>query len=421
MKYTEKLLTRSKEHLMNVRYANLEGTNREIGRKLAEMIIKNHSNSNEATKSDDISMSKQRMNYFTHNYPLIVERAKGVADSFGIDYENPLYDCFSLPYNNLDMSKEFGCSSIYFSPASTNANTGILSRNYDFVRGSNFELFGLQIPEEMKNVRPIMGDPYILKIYPEDGGYASLYISAFEHLSGVLDGINSEGLMICVNGDEIAMAKNSNQRITNVGVGFNELQSMRYLLDNCASVEEAKRALLQNKHYFTNIPCHYLIADREGNSFVFEFSPDRSNAQVIENKGKYQLLTNHPLSQFSERKIVRFFLKTFPEKFSLVKTGTSSFQRYKQLEVFLKGNNKKYTKEFIKKTNSEVTTSKVAEWIPDIYRKEVVNQPGFSRTLWHSLYDGNERSLEVKFYLKENQKENGNFDETFSEYYKFEL
>ena len=105
---------------MNVRYANLEGTNREIGRKLAEMIIKNHSNSNEATKSDDISMSKQRMNYFTHNYPLIVERAKGVADSFGIDYENPLYDCFSLPYNNLDMSKEFGCSSIYFSPASTN-------------------------------------------------------------------------------------------------------------------------------------------------------------------------------------------------------------------------------------------------------------------------------------------------------------
>ena len=61
---------------MNVRYANLEGSNIEIGRKLAEMISKNHSNSNEATKSDDISISKNRMDYFAHNNHLKVERSK---------------------------------------------------------------------------------------------------------------------------------------------------------------------------------------------------------------------------------------------------------------------------------------------------------------------------------------------------------
>ena len=142
---------------------------------------------------------------------------------------------------------------------------------------------------------------------------------------------------------------------------------------------------------------------------------------MIDNKGKYQLLTNHPLSKFSGRKIMRFLQKAFPDKFSLVETGTSSFQRYKQLEVFLEEKNNKYSKEFIKQANSEVTTSKVAEWIPDNFREEVVNKPGFSRTLWHSIYDGNERSLEVKFYLKEKQRENGNFDEAFSEYYRFEL
>ncbi len=58
------MLIKSKEHLMNVRYANLEGTNIEIGRKLAEMIIKNHPNSNEVTKMDDLSIYKQRLEYF---------------------------------------------------------------------------------------------------------------------------------------------------------------------------------------------------------------------------------------------------------------------------------------------------------------------------------------------------------------------
>ena len=43
--------------------------------------------------------------------------------------------------------------------------------------------------------------------HPEDIGYASLAIHAFDTLSGTLDGLNSVGLVVSIMADEEAIAE----------------------------------------------------------------------------------------------------------------------------------------------------------------------------------------------------------------------
>ena len=47
---------------------------------------------------------------------------------------------------------------------------------------------------------------------------------------------------------------------------------LRMLLDTCATVAQAKEALLMTKQYYYAVPVHYLIADRHGEAFVWECS-----------------------------------------------------------------------------------------------------------------------------------------------------
>jgi penicillin V acylase-like amidase (Ntn superfamily) len=47
---------------------------------------------------------------------------------------------------------------------------------------------------------------------------------------------------------------------------------MRWLLDTCDSADQARQALLAVKQYYFMAPCHYIVADRAGDSFVYENS-----------------------------------------------------------------------------------------------------------------------------------------------------
>ncbi len=57
---------------------------------------------------------------------------------------------------------------------------------------------------------------------------------------------------------------------------------VRYLLDTCATVDEAQQALLLAKHYYFFTPCHFVVADRTGRSFVWEHSPRRNHEVIVE-------------------------------------------------------------------------------------------------------------------------------------------
>ncbi len=161
-------------------------------------------------------------------------------------------------------------------------------------------------------------------------------------------------------------------------VGMHELMGMRYLLDNCKNVEEAKEALLSLKHYYSFIPCHYIIGDRSGKSFIFEFSPTRNRNYIIDGDGP-QCVTNHLV--FHHQKV-----EEFPE------TDLNwSMRRYKMLDESIKAK-EKFTLEEIAAINAQVA---VPTYIPE--------NPEFApgRTLWYAQYDLDNLTLTVKFYLDE--------------------
>ncbi|MGW8325290.1 MAG: carcinine hydrolase/isopenicillin-N N-acyltransferase family protein, partial [Desulfobacterales bacterium] len=54
--------------------------------------------------------------------------------------------------------------------------------------------------------------------------------------------------------------------------GFNEFLPIQYLLDTCSTAGDAAKVLNKMEHYHVAIPVHLLIADKHGDSFVFEYS-----------------------------------------------------------------------------------------------------------------------------------------------------
>jgi hypothetical protein len=267
-----------------------------------------------------------------------------------------------------------GCSVVYYPPSLTATGSSVVSRNYDFSTGT---LMGDWPPagELAATARP-----YIIEMYP-DKGYASLAICAYDLLSGVMDGINSEGLTVALLADDELMSKFPMEPAGTDAVGLGVVQMLRMLLDNCATVEEAKETLLLTKHYYEIVPVHYLVADRHGKSFVWEFSQTRNREHVIENAGKPLVTTNFSLHRHLDGQ------------------GPPSGQkakdicpRYCALAERLAGQPGKLTLDFIKETH------KTADMVVPS-AKGAPRPP--NRTLWHALYVPEERKVQVSFYLRD--------------------
>jgi hypothetical protein len=413
VEFNETVILDKDKGFMTVRYLVMRGPNFEIGRKLGEIAMNRHGITRDHLLSLDPVVTSGRKRYFELNYPIHLERSRGAAYALGIDPADHAYDPTALPYNQ-EMPSEtspLGCSVVYYPPATTKNGHGLLSRNFDFPKGTLAEVLGIGDSEE-RDTRPMMADPYVIELYPEDSGYASLCLFSFDLLSGVLDGINSEGLAVSVNGDEVAMSRGSEPNVR--GVGLNELQGMRLLLDTCATVEEAKQTLLCNKHFYSFMPCHYVIADRHGKAFVYEPSLARNNEYFIEATDNPMIVTNHPLYVYQS-------IAEFPEETGPLEAGTSSFERYMRLVDLITDAEKPYTIDTLKEINAGVSVSSVVSWVSEDKRQEYGAATGMSRTLWHCVYDCVARSLDIKFYLGDQPGDRGNFSERYSDYFWFVL
>lgn len=362
--YEEKIVAGSPDHFMMVRHVVLKGSNYAIGKKMGEMVSKNQDSG--PVPSEARRRNRVQHEYMAENYPILYERMKGLADAFGVSIDDYTYDLSGLPQFHLFRT---GCSAVFYPGDFTEAGHGIMSRNFDFTAGT------ITGRRPQGNQMPALARPYIFEIYP-DRGYASISICAFELLGGVLDGINSEGLTVAIFADDETASELGLH--PSQSIGLHELQSMRYLLDNCRNVEEAKDAMLYHKHYYSFVPCHYLIADADGNSFIFEFSPFRNGTSIIEGDGP-QCITNHPISEYES-------IEDLPEESQI-----STYERYRTLSRATEAKDS-YSLEEIVSINSSVA-------IPPTVSGNETYAPG--RTLWHSIYDVDERSLRVKFYLGE--------------------
>jgi hypothetical protein len=219
-------------------------------------------------------------------------------------------------------------------------------------------------------------------MYPERG-YASLAVYSYDMLSGVLDGINSEGLTVALLADDELSKRFRMEPAGWDAVGPGVVQVLRLLLDTCASVEEAKEALLTNKQYYEIGQVHYLVADRHGKAFVWEYSHAHNREYIVENPGKPLVTTNFSLHSYLE-----------DGKPPSSKGAKKACPRYCTLTDKLSGRQDKLTVDQVKETHKLVdmtqTPPKASPWAP-------------SRTLWHALYSPEMRSMQISFYLRDEQ------------------
>jgi len=422
VKIHEKALPGLEDSFLTVRHTSIRGTNREIGRALAAIAVERHGLSPDELAVADETITRARRTYFAGRFPILMERAGGAAQKLGLDPEDECFDTAGLPYNfdippeNAGPSAVHGCSTVYYPPGSTSTGRGCLSRNYDFPKGSLYDISGIDPPDGSSPPRSLMSDPYILELHPSDGGYASIAVTCFDLLSGALEGINSEGLVVALNGDEIAAADMEAGSLAPglPRVGLHELECVRLLLDTCATAFEAKEALAKNRHYPIFMPSHYMIADRFGASFVFEYSFEDEKEFFIEGSGEIQAVFNHPLRIFDSP-------DTFPGGSMFTDVPTSSFERSRIFTGMLASGTKPFDAEAVRRMADEVAVSRVVARIPPELRSLITASSGLARTLWHSLYDQESRRIEIRFFTGDAPDDEGGFLERYTDYNDFTL
>jgi hypothetical protein len=357
----------SEHDFMIARHLVLSGSNEAIGRALAE-IARDRYHVVPAASRDALRTRVQRR-YFEKNDPILYERMRGVAAAFGKRVDDDECNFSGLDYGHL----AGGCSVIHL-PAGVMANgESLVSRDYDFTTGA----FG--------GARPRPGQlaatarPYVIEMYP-DRGYPSLAVCSYDLLSGVLDGINSEGLTVALLADDELIEKFRMEPAGSDGVGLGALQVLRMLLDTCATADEAKEALLLTKQYYEFVPVHYLVADRHGKSFVWEYSQAHNREYIVVNPDRTLVTTNFSLHRYGK-----------DGKPPLAKAAEKVCPRFCLLTERL-ADGRGLTVDSVKETHKLVDATRAAP-------------PGSSlmpnRTLWHALYFPERRKVQISFYLRD--------------------
>ncbi len=367
------VLPRGDGEFVTVRHIVMRGSNQAIGKKLAEIARDRYGV--RPAKNPDPIYGKARLAYMERNYPILWERMKGVAAAYGLDPADGAVDFSALPYN---LGPPASCSTIFFPAATTATGHGLIVRSMDYSNGTLSEMLGRQ---RRPGEKDIFSEPYVMEVYP-DQGHPSLYMSCVDMLSGAWDGINSEGL--CVLGlVDLGRPKNTVFATGTRVIGLDPPQIMRLVLDRCANVEEAKVAMLENRIYDVVEGMHYLVADRHGNSFIFEVNHLDQRAYITDNGGKPQVMTNSPVWALPPP-------EKYPKKFA---DEYDSLRRYKVLSDLVKEHKGKYTFSFIVKANEKVFPRKAIQNL---------GGPGMTlRPVWQVVYDQTNRAMKIRFWLKD--------------------
>jgi hypothetical protein len=348
-----------------VRQLILKGTNYEIGQALATLGRERFQL--KPTPANDPLRVRTQRKYIEKNFPIMFERMRGVAAAFGQRLEDDAFDFSGLGYL---LNLQAGCSVMHVPSGVMADGKSVVSRDYDFSTGT---LDGRKTPA---GELPCTARPYVLEMHP-DKGYASLSMCSYDLLSGVLDGINSKGLTVTLLADDELSSRFKMEPAVDSGVGLGVQQVLRMLLDTCADCKEAKEALLLTKQFYEFIPVHYLIADRHGNAFVWEYSQAHNREYIVESPGKPLITTNFSLHRHLDG--------TSPPS---SKKSKNVCGRYCLLAERIAESKEKITLEQIKDAHKSVDA---------LVSGGPVRAP--IRTLWHALYVPEQRSLQVSFYL----------------------
>lgn len=360
------------DDVLTVRHARLAGSQRDIGRELARLAHRAHGAAAEPRPATDPAVEGVRRRWFEWNHPDHAQRVRGVADHFGLDPDD-----LRLTYDWLGTYRvPAGCSVVAVPGEATKDGHARLGRNFDFPTATFTQLVGLPpLPDE----RPLAADPWVVELHP-DRGHSSVVVGIMD-LMGGMDGINDAGLAVALLADNETPDP---EPTWTPQVGLSEQQVVRYLLDNCASVEEAKAALLLAKHYYFFTPCHFAVADRTGASFVWEHSPRRNQERIVEAEERDAPLvcTNHLLHRWPDP-------SELPADDGPIGTAALTYHRWRALTRALDG-------------GALVDHDALRDHLAAVAFRAPVQE---ARTFWTGVYDLEDASVELTFHLHDRDGE----------------
>lgn len=359
------------------RHIVLKGNNTQIGMALAEISQKEYGVKTLVKYADPI-YGKARQEYMARNYPIMLERMKGVAAAYGLSPDNGTFDTSMLPYD----AGSLACSAVYFPPSTTVNAHAVASRDLEWYAAPADAIF-LHNPVNTSGYN-MFSRLHVLEIYP-DQGYATIVVGGHDLMGIVVDGLNSEGLGISGLQDEgldpvlkVRLAGDRNS-------GLGSWPMVRLVLDTCKNVEEAKVAFLVNKEYIPMASIHYLVYDSYGNSTIVEWNKTDGNLYFTDGNGSQSnIMTNHPMYKYSKYK-----LEDLPHE---IQDPYDTFNRYRVLYNLTRSHQGKFGEKDIADVLS-------AAYGNGAFQLEGAVRPLQLNTLYNVILDLNDRSLKVKCFL----------------------
>ena len=341
-----------------VRHLTLHGDQVGIGARLAELAAREHGA--QLQPAADPGLTRARRSWLAGHWPQLAGRAEGIARYFGAAPGDDRAETATLPIG----FPQAGCSVAWVPPGRSATGAPLISRNFDFPTQTLTELMGgARAPGEPT----LAGRPYLIETCP-DRGYATLIVCLFDLASGAVDGINEAGLVAALLADD----ESPGPRPTfGLQAGLGEHEVCRYLLETCGTADEAIDALRVAKQYYTFVPCHYLVADRAGRAFVWEYDTGHNQEHIVRADGPLAV-TNHLLHRYPR-------LADLPAG-----PGNGlTYDRARRLDAALHEPGPLGADQL---TARHATIQIYAPGVP-------------VRTLWHAIYDVAALRMDVSFYL----------------------
>lgn len=402
----EIVIAKANESRVEWRHIVLKGNNSEIGLALGQIAQRDYGVKS-LPKYVDLVYGKARREYMERNCPPLSERMAGIAKAYGLSADNDTYDTTTLPYD----AGSLACSMVYFPPETMISGNALASRNTEWYLVP-MDVY-LNLTDNSSGNAAASRD-FIMEIYP-DQGYSTIAIS-MNDLNSVTDGLNSEGLGISML-EDISMIPDQTLSAGARDCGINNLQITRLILETCRTVEEAKIAFLNNKVFFTGIRSHYMVYDSQGDSTIVEWNETSGNVIFTNGSpGKPSIMTNHPIYLYAG-----YSLEDLPRESNLIPYNDpyDSFRRYITLCNFTNLSNSQ---------EGRFNETQAADALSAVSPNTVIAAEGAMRplpinTIYHVLTDLTNRSMKVKFYLRNGpiDPETGKNTSIFSPYITFRM
>jgi hypothetical protein len=340
------------------RHLTVRGTQEAIGAALAGAAARNHGAAPRAGADPVVTRARRRWRQAF--YPQLAARGRGIAAYFGVDPDDDSVDSSTLEFG----FSGGGCSIAWIPPDRAAGHQGLLSRNFDFTTQAMTELLGApRAPGDM----PMAAAPYVIESVPSDG-HATLLMCLFDLASGAFDGMNDAGLVVALAADD---QSGGAEPCFTPQAGLAEHEICRFLLETCATVDDAIEALRIARQYYVFVPCHYLVADSSGRSFVWEHGASY-NGEHVTWSDETQVITNHLLWRYPS-------IAGLPPQAG----NSQTFERARKLTDALAAPGSLDAGE-LKRRHAGVR----------------ILEPGVPvRTLWHSIYNTTDRTMEVSLHL----------------------